>query len=502
MSWCSDADKAALVASGINEAATAVLCSNHGGGPERRMALDALEVGASVDASFMLSSAYLVFFMQAGFAMLCAGSVRSKNVMNILIKNILDACVGAVAFYLFGFGVAYGKDKNGNSNPFIDSGSFALAKGDHDAGFTNWNFFLFQWAFSAAAATIVSGSVAERTAFQTYLGYSFFLTAFVYPTVVHWVWDDDGWLSAFKKDKSGEGRNHKLLNVGMIDFAGSGVVHMVGGFAGLMGAMIVGPRTGRFGADGRPIAMPGHNASLVVLGTFILWVGWYGFNPGSMLAIVGADSIAVVGRSAVCTTMAAAAGGLTAVMINYCLYGVWDLIAVCNGVLAGLVSITAGCSVVEPYAAILAGMGGAVVIWSSGKLLLKLRIDDPLEAFPMHGMCGVWGCLFVGFFATEGYVKQAYGLAEYGVLYGGSGNLLACQIIGVVVIIVWTCTLLGLFFGAFRAMGMLRISAEEEAAGLDESKHGGSAYNMEVTGSKKEAANLDAIPSGQVRARH
>jgi Amt family ammonium transporter len=379
--------------------------------------------------------------------------------------------------------VAYGKDKDGKANAFIGEGSFALGKGDHDVGFRDWNFFLFQWAFSAAAATIVSGSVAERTAFQAYLGYSFFLTAFVYPTVVHWVWDSDGWLSAFKRDDA-DGNNDKLLKVGMIDFAGSGVVHMVGGFAGLMGAMIVGPRTGRFGADGRPIAMPGHNASLVVLGTFVLWVGWYGFNPGSMLAIVGADSVAVVGRSAVCTTMAAAAGGLTAMFINYFLYHVWDLIAVCNGVLAGLVSITAGCSVVEPYAAILAGIGGAFVIWGSGKLLLKLRIDDPLEAFPMHGMCGVWGVLFVGFFATEGHVKQAYGLAEYGVFYGGSGNLLACQITGVVVIIAWTCTLLGLFFGAFRAIGMLRTSAEEEAAGLDSSKHGGSAYNMEVMSAK------------------
>lgn len=371
------------------------------------------------------------------------------------------------------YGVAYGTDKDGSASSFIGAGDFSLAKGDKATGFTDWSTFLFQWAFSAAAATIVSGSVAERTAFQAYLGYSFFLTAFVYPTVTHWVWDTHGWLSAFKTE-------NKLFDVGMIDFAGSGVVHMVGGFAGLMGAMIVGPRTGRFGADGRPIAMPGHNASLVVLGTFILWVGWYGFNPGSMLAIVGADSAAVVARSAVTTTIAAASGGVTAMTINYTLYHVWDLIAVCNGCLAGLVSITAGCSVVEPWAALIAGVVGAFVIWGSGKLLLRLRIDDPLEAFPMHGMCGVWGVFFVGLFATEGYVAQAYGLAEYGVFYGGSGNLLACQIIGIIVIIAWTCTLLGLFFGAFRAMGMLRTSAEEEAAGLDESKHGGSAYNMDV----------------------
>jgi len=481
MSWCNDADKAALLASGINEAAASILCANHENVERRGLTVadDVAAITGSVDASFMLFSAYLVFFMQAGFAMLCAGSVRSKNVMNILIKNVLDACVGCIAFYLFGYGVAYGTDKKGKASSFIGAGDFALAKGEKDAAFTDWNFFLFQWAFSAAAATIVSGSVAERTAFQAYLGYSFFLTAFVYPTVVHWVWDGHGWLSAFKNDND-DGTNAKLFKVGMIDFAGSGVVHMVGGFAGLMGAMIVGPRTGRFGADGRPISMPGHNASLVVLGTFILWVGWYGFNPGSMLAIVGADSAAVVARSAVTTTIAAASGGLTAMVINYGMYKVWDLIAVCNGCLAGLVSITAGCSVVEPWAALLAGMGGAFVIWGSSKLCLKLRIDDPLEAFPMHGMCGVWGVFFVGLFATKGYVAQAYGLEEYGIFYGGSGNLLACQVIGIIVIIAWTCSLLGAFFMAFRMMGMLRTSAEEEAAGLDESKHGGSAYNMEV----------------------
>ena len=221
----------------------------------------------------MLFSAYLVFFMQAGFAMLCAGSVRSKNVMNILLKNVMDACVGAVAFYIFGFGVAYGVPDAGEAgNSFIGSGNWALS----ETHFSNWQFFLFQWAFSAAAATIVSGSVAERTHFGAYLAYSFLLTAFVYPTVAHWVWDEYGWLSAFNAEP--------LYQTGMIDFAGSGVVHMVGGFSGLMGAIIVGPRTYRFDASGRPVAMPGHNASLVVIGTFILWFGWYGFNPGSMLA--------------------------------------------------------------------------------------------------------------------------------------------------------------------------------------------------------------------------
>lgn len=421
----------------------------------------------SSDNQFLLSSAYLVFFMQAGFAMLCAGSVRSKNTKNILIKNVLDACVGAIAFFIFGYGFAYGTKEGKSTNEFIGNWNFGLQD------FTDWASFLFQWAFSAAAATIVSGSVAERTAFQAYLGYSFFLTAFVYPVVVHWVWDENGWLTAFKD-------NDKLFDCGMYDFAGSGVVHMTGGVAGLMGAMIVGPRTGRFGPDGRVVAMPGHNASLVVLGTFILWVGWYGFNPGSQLAIIGSE--AVVARTAVSTTLSAAAGGVTAMAINYGLYHVWDLIAVCNGVLAGLVGITAGCSVTEPWTAIVCGFISAWVIHGAGKLLLKLKIDDPLEAAPMHGACGAFGVFWVGLMAKKEYVAEVYSGAEKcaGVFYGGDGSLLGAQVVGVICIFLWVGGLLGLFFLALKKMNMLRTSPEEEQLGLDESKHGGSAYNMEL----------------------
>ena len=217
----------------------------------------------------MLISGFFVFFMQAGFAMLCAGSVRSKNVMNILIKNVLDACIGCMAYFCFGYAISYGtKSSSSFSGEFLGEGWFFLAKGDHDDSFTDWHVFFFQWAFTAAAATITSGAMAERTAFQAYIAYSFILSGFVYPVVVHWIWDTAGWLCNWKTDKDG---NSDLLNdVGMHDFAGSGVVHMTGGIAGLMGAAIVGPRTGRFDASGRPMAMPGHNAALVVLGTFIL----------------------------------------------------------------------------------------------------------------------------------------------------------------------------------------------------------------------------------------
>ena len=434
------------------------------------------ELANGLDHAYMLISAFLVFFMQAGFAMLCAGSVRSKNVMNILIKNVLDACVGCMAFYFFGWGVAYGVDDDGKASSVIGAGSFFLAKNDANGGFKDWKGFLFQWAFAAAAATITSGAMAERTQFAAYLGYSFLLTAFVYPVVVHWVWDSNGWMSAWGGDDS------NALSV--IDFAGSGVVHMTGGVAGLMGAIMVGPRTGRFGPDGKPVPMPGHNAALVVLGTFILWVGWYGFHPGSRLAISDGVSAEVTARVAVITTLAAAAGGVTAMILHYSLYKVWDLIAVCNGVLAGLVSITAGCPVIEPYAAVIAGAGGAVILWATGKLLLKLKIDDPLEAFAVHGACGAWAVIFVGLFATEGYVAQAYGAPwgskpEYGIFYGGSGALLGNQILEVFMIFVWVGVTMGGFFFSMKVAGFLRSSPEEEALGLDESKHGGSAYNME-----------------------
>jgi Amt family ammonium transporter len=421
------------------------------------------------NAQFLINSAYLVFLMQAGFAMLCAGSVRTKNTKNILIKNVLDACVGAIAWFLFGYGFAFGKTDGHKPNSFIGSGNFAM-KNISSPG--DVAFYLFQWAFSAAAATIVSGSVAERTKFIAYLGYSFFLTAFVYPCVVHWGWSAEGWLGPWRENGS------KLFGVGMLDFAGSGIVHMVGGLAGLMGAYMVGPRRGRFAEDGRVNPMPGHSAPLVVLGTFILWVGWYGFNPGSQLALMGEDNAKVIARTAVTTTLSAASGGLTAMALNYKSDKIWDLIAVCNGALAGLVAITAGCSTTEPWAAIICGMLGAICIKYSGALLLKLKIDDPLEAAPMHGFCGALGVLWVGFMAKREYVQSVFGIDEAGVFYGGGGKLLAAQLIGIMTIAAWTMGMLGAFFGTFKKFGLLRVDEEEELLGLDESKHGGSAYNI------------------------
>lgn len=403
--------------------------------------------------------------------MLCAGSVRTKNTMNILIKNVLDACAGALAYYVCGYAFAYGD----SSNSFIGHSQFALAGIDKTS--FDWSFYLFQWAFAAATATIVSGSVAERTQFGAYLGYSIFLTAFVYPVISHWGWSSTGWLSSFNSGS-------KLFNCGYIDFAGSGIVHMTGGLAGLAGAFFVGPRMGRFDEDGKPVEIRGHSASLVVLGTFVLWVGWYGFNPGSALYIAPDPYYNVASRTAVTTTLSAAAGGVVTLFYLYFVHHVYDLIAVCNGVLGGLVGITAGCSVVEPWCAIIIGGIAAMIIQGVDFVMMRLKIDDPLQAVHIHGFCGMWGVFVVGLMATEKYVQQVYGLERrgnfYGLFYGGGGNLLACQVVGILAIAGWTLGLLGPFFFAMNKFGLLRCSAEVEQIGLDVSKHGGSAYAYDM----------------------
>mmetsp|Transcript_2810 Transcript_2810/g.8576 ORF Transcript_2810/g.8576 Transcript_2810/m.8576 type:complete len:508 (-) Transcript_2810:164-1687(-) len=425
---------------------------------------------------FILFSGYLVFFMQCGFAMLTAGSVRTKNTKNVLLKNLLDACVGAIGYYLFGYAFAYGND----SNPFIGHDNFALS----GIPPSELHEFFFQWTFAATAATIVSGSVAERTSFYAYLGYAFFLTSFVYPVVSHWVWGG-GWLGS-------------LFEVGVIDFAGCSVVHMVGGFAGLMGAAIVGPRMGRFDTEGNVIPMPGHSATLCTLGTFILWFGWYGFNPGSQLSAASNADANTIARCAVNTTLAAAAAGLTTLVIVKLKDHIYDLLAVLNGTLAGLVSITASCFGVEPYAAIAIGFIGALIYMGAAWLLLKLKIDDPLEAFPIHGACGAWGAFAVGLFVApwaqaeagmgtndDGEVIHTGAFYENPRTGGRSGTLLGANCIAIISIAAWTCGLIGPFFILMKVLGILRISPEDEVLGNDVSKHGGSAYPDDPIESQK-----------------
>lgn len=427
---------------------------------------------ASMDVFFVLFSGYLVFLMQTGFAMLTAGSVRTKNTKNVLLKNVLDACVGLVAYYLFGYAFAYGPE----SNDFLGHSNWALSDDTQE-----FHIFFFQWTFAATAATIVSGSVAERTSFYAYLGYAFFLSGFVYPVVSHWVWGG-GWLS-------------DIFTVGAKDFAGDAVVHMVGGFAGLAGAAIVGPRIGRFDADGRVVAMPGHSATLCTLGTFILWFGWYGFNPGSTLGISNlspdANFTATAARCAVTTTIAAAAAGVTTLVVIKLRDHIFDLLTILNGILAGLVAITGSCPWVEPYAALVIGIIGAFVYMGAAAALLALKIDDPLEAFPIHGATGVWGAIAVGFFARERLLFQSgYGNDQgwQGVLYGGGGRLLAANVVMVLAIAAWTLALIAPLFFALNAVGQLRIPREMEIEGNDISKHGGEAYPPDAVITEELAA--------------
>lgn len=445
-----------------------------------------------ITTMFLVLTGALVFVMHAGFAMLCAGAIRSKNTMNILLQTVLDAAVSAIAFYLVGFAFAYGK--GANPNEVIGDNLFALSHLKTRYGTAQWQFWFFQWAFAATATTIPAGAVAERFNFNAYLGYSFFISAFVYPVVVHWVWAGNGWLSYFNTAAP-------LFHSGMIDFAGSGVVHMVGGLAGLMGAILVGPRMGRFDSNGSPVDMPGHSATLVVLGTVLLWFGWYGFNPGSQLLVHGTANATVVGRAAVVTTLGAAGGAISCLITGFMRNKAWDLIAICNGALVGLVSITAGSNVIEPWAGILAGFVGGWIFDATCRLWLKLKIDDPLSASPMHGVCGAWGVLFVGLLAKKEYIIDSYGRdpasiwIPAGLFYGGEevGRLLAAQLIGIITITVWVCGCMGIFFAIFKFFGKLRISPEEEQAGLDVSKHGGSAYNYDAGlagGRNKEASPL------------
>ncbi|PPR91861.1 hypothetical protein GOBAR_AA28817 [Gossypium barbadense] len=567
----------------------------------------------AVDNTYLLFSAYLVFSMQLGFAMLCAGSVRAKNTMNIMLTNVLDAAIGGLFYYLFGFAFAFGSPSNG----FIGRHHFALRSVPSSS--FDYSNFLYQWAFAIAAAGITSGSIAERTQFVSYLIYSSFLTGFVYPVVSHWFWATDGWASASRADDflfgsgvidfAGSGvvhvvggvaglwgaliegprigrfdhsgrsvalRGHSatlvvigtfmlwfgwygfnpgsawcrwyinsakityqckvtgqflekgfshqlrrhvgrfhhqwrqegwrevtagitsgsiaertqfvsyliyssfltgfvypvvshwfwatdgwasalrtddfLFGSGVIDFAGSGVVHVVGGVAGLWGALIEGPRIGRFDHSGRSVALRGHSATLVVIGTFMLWFGWYGFNPGSFNKISSFYTSgnyygqwSAVGRTAVTTTLAGCTAALTTLFGKRFLTGHWNVTDVCNGLLGGFAAITAGCSVVEPWAAIICGFVAAWVLISCNKLAEKVKFDDPLEAAQLHGGCGAWGIIFTALFASEKYVREVYPSrpVRYGLFMGGGGRL---------------------------------ISADDEMAGMDLTRHGGLAY--------------------------
>ncbi|MBL8090100.1 MAG: ammonium transporter [Anaerolineales bacterium] len=408
------------------------------------------ELTRGLNTLWILLTAFLVFWMQAGFALVEAGLTRAKNTTNILFKNLMDFVFATLAFWAFGYAFMYGSSAGGWIGT---SGYFIDASFDDVVGVPVLAFWFFQLVFAGTAATIVSGAMAERTKFSAYLIYSFFITAIIYPIAGHWVWGG-GWLWTLP------------FGDGFRDFAGSTVVHSVGGWLALIGAIVLGPRLGRFTKDGKAIAIPGHSITLVTLGVFILWLGWFGFNPGSQLAIHGgnADAVALVATN---TTLAAAAGAISAMLITWLFVTKKpDLATTLNGALAGLVAITAPCAYVTPgYSLLIGAIGGVIVVYGA-ILLERLKIDDPVGAVPVHLFNGIWGTLSIGIFGTVGI----------GSLVTGDTGQIVAQFIGVLAFGVW-CTVTGsaLFLG-IKATNGLRVSREEEIKGLDIEEHGSQAY--------------------------
>ena len=403
----------------------------------------------ALDIVWTLLATVLVFLMQAGFSLLEAGATRAKNSINIIMKNIMDMSLGSLVFWLVGFGFMFGT----NSSGWIGTDNFLLSKIDpaSETGYFDFAFFIFQTVFAATAATIISGAVAERTKFTAYLIYAVAVTGFIYPIFGSWVWGG-GWLND--------------IGPGFVDFAGSTVVHSVGGWAALAGAIVVGPRFGKY-IDGKPQRLPGHSVVLMALGVFILWFGWFGFNAGSTVS--GNDgSIAVI---FITTNLAAAAGAVGAMVLSYAIWKRFDVYMTLNGVIAGLVAITAGCANMGPGMALLTGLiGGFVVVGSSILLENVLKIDDPVGAIAAHGFTGAWGTIAVGLFAQEEFG------GINGLLFGGGAGQLGAQFIGVIAAFVFVFgTSLAVFKLIDLTIGM-RASDEEQKVGLDVTEHSASGY--------------------------
>lgn len=408
------------------------------------------QIGGALTMVWIIMCAALVFFMQAGFTMVEVGLTRAKNAGNIIMKNLLDFSFGALAYWAVGWAFMYGESAGG----FIGTSQFFLNAGvESDPGILrDW---MFQVVFAATASTIVSGAMAERTKFPAYLVYAIVVSAVIYPISGHWTWSGDGWLA----------------QLGFHDFAGSSIVHGVGAWLALAGAIVVGPRLGKYAkVGGKTIskAIPGHNLPLAALGVFILWFGWFGFNGGSTLDGMSAD----IGHVVSTTTLSAAAGAVAAVFTSWIMFGKPDVSMGLNGALAGLVGITAGAWVVNPLAAVIIGLISGIVVVLSVEFLDKvLHVDDPVGAISVHGSAGVWGTLAVGLFADGGRDSGIVGL-----FYGGGAEQLGKQAIGVLAYFAWAFVLGLLLFLLIKVTIGIRVSEKEEREGLDINEHAADAY--------------------------
>ena len=407
----------------------------------------AAQTAKALDTVWVLVAAFLVFFMQAGFGLVEAGFIRAKNTCNILTKNFIDYCSASMMFFLVGYAFMFG-----SGNGFIGLSGFGMEGAENPSGVSIWAFWLFQAAFCGAAATIVAGGMASRMKFPAYLMYTVVISGLVYPIVGHWIWGG-GWLA----------------EKGFADFAGSTVVHATGGWAAFIGTILLGPRIGKY-VNGKTKAIPGHSIPLASLGVFILWFGWFGFNPGSTLAVSGdgGSSAALVAMN---TNLAAAAGAISAMVTIWLAAGKPDLGMTMNGCLAGLVAITAPCAYVAPWAAIVIGLVGGVIVVLGALLLDRLRIDDPVGAVPVHGMNGLWGTLAVGLFG-----QKALGVANDGLFYGGGLGQLGVQAVGVFAVIGFVLATMGVVFAAIKYTIGLRVGRSEELRGLDIGEHGMESY--------------------------
>jgi Amt family ammonium transporter len=407
------------------------------------VALEQTELISAIDTVWVSICAAIIFLMEGGFALLEAGFVRSKNVMSIIAKVIIDIVFGGIAFYAIGFGIAYGSS---NGWFAFDTG---ITNGDLGLGLTVSNklFWFIQLGFAIAAISIVSGAVAERMKVWAYALFVVIFCAVMYPLVANWVWNPNGWLALR----------------GFNDFAGSAAVHAMGGFAALAAAIVLGARIGKYDQDGKPVAIPGHNLPLAAIGGFILWFGWFGFNPGSTLGAVG--NWELIGTVAANTFLASAAGGIATITYTYFKYGQIDITMTINGVLAGLVAVTAGCNVVEPISAIIIGLIAGVIVDVAVIFIDKIRIDDPVGAIAVHGVNGLFGTLAVGLFAAEG-----------GLFFGGGADLLMTQAIGVFVIGIFSFVVTFIILTIMKKTIGIRVDRSEETAGIDAATFGVEAY--------------------------